>query len=342
MVKQDIDHLIATKGLPQAAAQCRLAGVLFTYRCSISCRHCLFSCTPKQPNRVMSPRQCADNLLALHETGRVVHITGGEPMLYWDTLSEGIRLAHQEGNAPHFLETNCSFAVSDKLVYQRFVFLATFGVKGIYASSDPFHQEFVPAERFLRVRRLAKQVFGEKSFWGPEIGDAEILDFQAITRNEIRLRDYVRKRPLNIVGTAHKELARYLDNYAPHDSKLPAWGWDKAKTGAGCLAAFQANTIWEFYIDPYNNIQTNCGMILGKATEISPSRLLALGTEKANRFVQTICDKGPLGLAELAQREYGFAPPEHVTQTCELCYLTRRFLREFHPDVFGPMDIYVG
>ena len=98
--------------------------------------------------------------------------------------------------------------------------------------------------------------------------------------------------------------------------------------------------MWELHIDPYGNIQTNCGMILGKLPESSPSGLLARGLEKANRFVSTVCDQGAVGLAELAHREYGFVLPESVAQTCELCYLTRSFLRRFHPDVFGPAEVY--
>ena len=46
------------------------------------------------------------------------------------------------------------------------------------------------------------------------------------------------------------------------------------------------------------------------------------------------------GLARLAQNEYGFELPEKVTQNCELCYLTRCFLRQHHPEVFGPQEVY--
>ncbi len=73
---------------------------------------------------------------------------------------------------------------------------------------------------------------------------------------------------------------------------------------------------------------------------MSPADLLARGPEKANRFVSAVCGQGAVGLAHLACREYGFALPEGVTQTCELCYLTRSYLRPFHPEVFGPQEVY--
>ena len=340
MTKQDVDRLIDEDGLRLAAAQCRVAAILFTYRCSISCRHCLFGCAGDQPDVVMTPRQCADGLAMLHETGRVVHIAGGEAMLYWEALSASIYLAHAEGSAPHFIETNCSFATDDALVRHRFGFLADHDVKGLLASVDPYHQEFVPPERFLRVRRIAREIFGEQNFYGPGEDDAEIEELRTIARDEKRLRDHVRRHPPVMVGTARKRLAQYLDRYAADAADLPQKRWQGDMQGPACLGEFQADSMWEFHIDPYDNIQTNCGIILGKVPEVHPAELLATGPEKANRFVQTVAEKGALGLAELARREHGFEIPEQVTQNCELCYLTRHFLRQYHPDLFGPAEVY--
>lgn len=340
MTRQDIDRLIEEVGLAQASVQCRVASILFTYRCSIKCRHCLFGAAPDRPDVVMTARQCADGLGLLHETGRVIHIAGGEPMLYWEILSDSIRLANQEGNAPHFIETNCSFAADDTTVRERLEFLAAHGVKGLYASADIFHQQFVPAERFLRVRRIAREIFGARNFWGPEASEAEVRGFESVTGNVERLREYVRSHPLSMVGTAQRELAPYLDHYAAHGSELPNWSWQGPVKEAHCKAQFRADTIWELHIDPYGNIQTNCGMILGKLPKTSPAKVLAAGPEKANRFVRTVCEQGAVGLADMAHREHGFSLPESVTQTCELCYLTRSFLRQFHPDVFAPQEVY--
>jgi len=340
MTRDNIDRLIDEVGLVQAGAQCCVAAILFTYRCSIRCRHCLFGSAPDRPEVVMTSRQCADGLGLLHETGRVVHIAGGEAMLYWEVLSEAVRLAGEEGNAPHFIETNCSFATDDRRVRERLGFFAAHGVKGLLASADAFHQEFVPAEHFLRVRRIAKEVFGEKNFWGTDNSEAEVRDFESITGDDGRLREYVRSHPPSIVGRAQRELSQYLDHYAPGDSELPKWGWKGPAREAHCMRQFRADTMWELHIDPYGNIQTNCGMILGKLPEASPAAVLAKGPEKANRFVSIVCERGPWGLADLASREYGFVLPEGVTQTCELCYLTRSFLRQFHPHVFGPQEVY--
>ena len=96
MNRTDTDRLVDELGISKAGFQLRVAAVLFTYRCTIRCRHCLFGSAPERPDVVMTPRQCADALKLLHETGRVVHIAGGEPLLYWDMLRESVQLAHAE------------------------------------------------------------------------------------------------------------------------------------------------------------------------------------------------------------------------------------------------------
>jgi hypothetical protein len=340
MSRTEIDHLITERGLAGASAQRGVAAILLTYRCSIRCQHCLFGSAPDRPDVVMTAQQCADGLRLLHETGRVVHIAGGEPMLYWDILSEAVRLADRQGHAPHFVETNCSFACDDQIVRERLTALAERGVRGLFASADPFHQEFVPAENFLRVRHIAKEVFGEKNFWGPQQSEADIRTMESIGRRGELLRKYVREHPPSMVGTAHRKLSCHLDRYAVADSRLPRWNWQSRSNEDHCLGQFKARSLWELHIDPYGNIQTNCGMILGRLPEATPKSVLAQGPEKANRFVMLVCERGPRGLAEWAHREHGFAVPESVTQTCELCYLTRSFLHQFYPEVFGPREVY--
>jgi len=339
-MKAAVDRTIEEKGLPEAAAQNRVAAILFTYRCTIACRHCLFGCAGDRPDVVMAPASCARNLALLHETGRVVHIAGGEAMLYWDVLAESVALAGEAGVSPHFIETNCSFAVDDALVRDRFSYLLGHGVMGIYASSDPYHQEHVPPDRFTRVRRLAFEVFGEGRFFGPGHSDDEALDLAEVAGNESRLRDYVRAHPPNMVGTASRRLSTYLDGYAADDPELPKRGWRGSSDDTGCAREFGAETMWELHIDPYGNLQTNCGIILGNVSEVSPAALLAAGPGAANRFVRVACESGGRGLAALARREYGFVMPDRVAQACELCFIARRFLHKHHPEVFGPAEVY--
>ncbi len=107
-----------------------------------------------------------------------------------------------------------------------------------------------------------------------------------------------------------------------------------------CAGEFDAEGIWEVHIDPYDNIQTNCGVILGRADRTSVAEMMARGPAQANFVAQTLSEAGPVGLAELARREHGFQIPPEAGQKCELCYLTRRFLRRHHPEILGPAEAY--
>lgn len=340
MSRREADGLVAELGVAQAASRCGVAGALFTYGCSIRCRHCLFGCASGRSEAVMTPQQCSVVLGMLHATGRVVHVAGGEPMVFWEKLAESVRLSNRYGTAPHFVETNCSFASSDEIVERRLRFLAAHGVRGIYASADPYHQEFVPPENFLRVRRITREVFGKGNFYGSSAEDEAIRDLPRVSADETSLREYVRGHPPGMVGTAHETLSRYLDRYSPDDPALPAHGWGGDGDASTCGRQFAPESMWEVHVDPYGNIMTNCGMILGNLCETTPVEVLEEGPENANRFVRCVCEEGARGLAELARREYGFEMPDSVTQTCELCYLARRHLRQFHPGVFGPGRIY--
>lgn len=340
MSESTIDRLVDQLGVAEAASRCKVAGVLFTYRCNIRCQHCLFGCAADRPDVMMTPQQCAGALELLRATGRVVHIAGGEPMVYWEELAKAIRLSARSGAPPHFVETNCLFAVSDEVARRRLHFMATNGVRGIYASSDPYHQEFVPPENFLRVRRIGREIFGEKNFYGSAASEEDVRQQGSLSDDATSLREYVRSHPPGMMGSARERLGPYLDRYSPGDPALPAHGWGGPVDPSRCEKQFAAESMWEVHVDPYGNILTNCGMILGNLSDTTPVEVLESGPENANRFVRSVCEGGARGLAELARRDYGFQLPPSVTQTCELCYLARHHLRRFHPGVFGPAEIY--
>lgn len=334
-----VDARIREVGLVKAANERKVAAILFTYRCTASCRHCLFGCRGARPDVVMKPERCVRYLGQLHELGRVVHIAGGEPMMYWHELARSLDLAGERGCSPHFIETNCSFAGNDGIVRERFVFLKEHGLAGVLLSADPYHQEFVPPENFIRARRLAREVFGRENVWSTDATDEEVGGYPEIARNEARLAEHVRAHPPRLVGTAQMEVARFLEPVALEELP-PENGWTPGRRSRRCAAEFDGGTMWEIHVDPYGNIQTNCGVILGKADRTTVAELMSRGLSGVNFISGVLSAEGPLGLAEFARTEHGFEVPRSARQKCELCYLTRRFLRSFYPDILGPAEVY--
>jgi hypothetical protein len=208
-------------------------------------------------------------------------------------------------------------------------------------SADPFHQASIEPEAFLRVRRLAREVFGPRNVWCSDEPDQVIRDFAAIAGDEARLRQYVRSAWINMVGTAQRELRGFLDTY-PRDAVPPGRGWREPHDGPGCGPEFDADRIWEIHIDPYDNIQTNCGVILGNANRAVLTELMARGPANANPIATMLAEGGPSALVRFAEERHSFLPPERVVSKCDLCYTVRRFLRPFYPDILGPDEVYAG
>ena len=338
-IRNAVDDRIRQVGLVRAGTELKVAAILFTYRCTISCRHCLFACRGARPDVVMDADRCVRYLAQLHELGRVVHIAGGEPMMYWDVLAETLDKASGQGLAPQFVETNCSFADSDEVVRDRFTSFKEHGLFGVLLSADPYHQAHVPPENFIRARGIAREVFGPANVWATDAPDEQVREYARIARDERRLTEYVRAHPPSLTGSAYVELAGVVDS-VPLAEAPPPPGSRTPPEQQHCAGEFDAETIWEVHVDPYDNIQTNCGVTLGRADRTPVAEVMARGPAAANAIARTLSESGPIGLAEFARREHGFHIPETAQQKCALCFVTRCFLRSHYPDILAPQEIY--
>ncbi len=338
MNKTQVDKIVASDGVVAAGGKLGVAAILYTYRCTIACRHCCFGCSAARPDVKMTTPQGVRHLHDLHAMGRVIHIAGGECMMYWPQLQELIVAAQAEGVAPHFLESNCSFAVSDEIVRERLEFVRRHGVVGMLFSADPFHQAFVPPEHFLRARRIARELFGPANVWASGASDDDIRNLPAIAADEEALRQRVLKSPPRLVGTAAL-FAPWFEQH-PLDQLPPGHGWRFPHTGADCALEFDAEKIWELHIDPYDNIQTNCGVILGHAGSMPLTELLRRGPGNANFVATLLATGGPVALAAYARDRHGWTPPTAAASKCHLCYQARGFLRRFYPEILGPAEVY--
>ncbi len=106
--RERVEEIIEERGVAEAIRVRHVASLLFTYRCSIACKHCLFNCSPRQPPVRASLSDSLELLGQLRATDRVVHIAGGEPMIYYNELLAIWRAADRKGLSPHFFETNAS------------------------------------------------------------------------------------------------------------------------------------------------------------------------------------------------------------------------------------------
>jgi len=148
-------------------------GLLLSYKCSATCRHCMYGCSPTWPGDWIAEEdlerglaQLAGKIQPSQGGARVVglnyglHFTGGEPFLNFELLLRAVQIAEELKIPSTFVETNSSWCTSDQLTRERLSQLKASGLKGILVSVNPFYAEFVPFERTERCIQISGEVFG--------------------------------------------------------------------------------------------------------------------------------------------------------------------------------------
>jgi MoaA/NifB/PqqE/SkfB family radical SAM enzyme len=141
----------------------RYAGLMITYKCPASCEFCYYNCSP-QKNGLM-PLETAlsawQSLETLAGENAKVHITGGEPFLYFDHVADILTEAKNRGlRKLDSIETNAYWATDHKIIKDRVNLLNSLGVARIKISWDPFHAEFIDVNCVRRLKDVASEIMG--------------------------------------------------------------------------------------------------------------------------------------------------------------------------------------
>lgn len=301
-----VDEVIKKVGVSQAIGIKKVASLLFTYRCTIACKHCLFNCSPWQPDVSVSIQDGVEFLRQLRETDRVIHIAGGEAMMYYNQMLEICRIANEHGNAPHFFETNASWCVNDDVTRQRYEELKEAGILGVLISADPYHQAFVPPESRFRAYKLAVEIFGRENVAAGDLSLKQLSELRSMGKDEELLAEYCRGYMPKLVGRAGNALAKFCRDRALDDLAKDNL-WNSGSVGKSCYPEFDSDKMWEIHIDPYGNIQTCCGIIIGNAHKRPLIEWMKSGFHTHNDLVNMVYKEGPYAYLELAVKR-GYKP----------------------------------
>ncbi len=142
------------------------SGIIANYNCTAACRHCMFASSPNCGGGYISKERATQiaELLAISGCDSV-HIGGGEPFMNFDGLCDLIRALDDHGIGIDYIETNASWCIRDDLVRDRLKILKSLGVQTVMASVDPFHIEYVPLERPLRMCRILGEMEMDYFIW---------------------------------------------------------------------------------------------------------------------------------------------------------------------------------
>lgn len=77
-----------------------------TYKCNLSCNHCLFNCSPGKPDQELSLFKIQQNIKEALNLGiKEIYLTGGEPLL-WQPMEEFLAWYYEKENPPLTILTN--------------------------------------------------------------------------------------------------------------------------------------------------------------------------------------------------------------------------------------------
>ncbi len=317
----------------------RNAGLLLTYKCNARCEFCYYNCSPQQGGlmTVETAISAWRSLRQLAGDSVKIHITGGEPFLYWEHLVKILQEANKENLGPvDLIETNGFWAIDEAIIKDRLKTLDELGLNRFKISCDPFHQEYVDISPVRRLAHIAKELLG-----GPRV----LVRWEKYLENPVEMKDVTAGQRDNHYVEALKDYpCRFTGRAAGHLAELVAKDSVEKIAEENCSNAFLGAK--GVHIDPYRNVfsGTCSGIIVGNVGNPGAPGLdeIWLNWRPENdSIVETLFNSGPAGLLDEAVK-LGYKPKELYAGKCHLCTSIRRFFfdRGLYKSVIGPAECY--
>jgi len=142
------------------------SGIIMNYICTAECRHCMFLSSPSCPKNFITPEMSEHLASVLEKAGTSsVHIGGGEPFINFSALCSLICALNRYGIGVDYIETNAFWTKEEPIIRERLSKLKSLGVTTIMVSVDPFHIEFVPLERPIRLCQIMNDMGFDYFIW---------------------------------------------------------------------------------------------------------------------------------------------------------------------------------
>lgn len=316
-------------------------GLMLTYRCSNACRHCLYGCSPKQPNDWITRETAQKVFDALSRESRLegIHLAGGEATLRMDILVDIIRMACDANIPIDYLETNAVWCTDPERTAQGLLRLKNAGLRTILVSASMFHNEFIPFQRTRNCVEIGRKILGLQNVivWVPQVYQTlaqmpgaelthtleEFFEFAGIEdQPDILPRLY----PVNPGGRVAEALRECF-------TARPAKAFQKES----CRG--ELTSTWHFHIDLYGNLFTGCcaGLAAARVDNLHPSK-----NRNEHPLFCLLCEKGPTGLTEWAATNHSYQEKrEGYISKCDLCLDVRKHLQATHEyDELQPACFY--
>jgi 4Fe-4S single cluster domain len=315
-------------------------GVMLSYKCNASCRHCMYACSPEWGTDWMTEENL-DSLLAKLSSYSVpsptgpenislnhgLHFSGGEPFLNYPLLLTAIEKSEKYHIPSVFVETNCFWCKDDQVTKNKFLELKAAGMKGVMISVNPFYLEFVPFERTERAIRIAYEIFGDNLFVYQmeyykrflELGISETIsyiDYLKIEKEE----DFMRNVEFFLTGRPVYNLIDVLDRHYPrYDASL--------LLQQPCRPDFVRT--WHNHFDNYGNYMPGyCGGLSYGNWENLDNLVDTVPDEQEMPVLSMIMKEDFSSLLSLAVEKGYSGLDKGYFSKCHLCLDIRKYLSE--------------
>jgi len=339
------------------------AGLLVTDYCPARCRHCYVSAGP-DGKRWMTADAARGHFAALRRLGVSadgVHIGGGEPFgrgteADFDRLQAIVRAARQAGlDGVGFVETGGAWvsegearATADPCdpplprrartarAREWLSALAEAGMRQLAISADPYHQEFIPAERVRLLYTVARDVLPSGGVrarrWRWLQSPQDVATMSENERKSL-FQSTLERYPERMIGRAAEELASLA-------RRVPIG----EVSDDGCAKALLASG--HVHVDPEGWVYpgTCAGIALGRATAERPLDELLCGWRVGDwPRIALLAAGGPKRLLDEAERDGFEADPAGYAGKCHLCWSVRRHRVQSGAggEDFAPESVYV-
>lgn len=320
------------------------AGLLVTDFCPARCRHCYVSSGP-EGRRWMTVEAARGHFAALARRGvsfEGIHVGGGEPFGRgteedFARLLGIVRAAREAGlEGLGYVETGGAWATDADRVSRRLRALADAGMRQLAISADPYHQEFIPAERVRLLYEVAANILpsgGVRARRWRWLQSPQ--DVAAMGENERKslFQSTLERYPERMTGRAAEELAPLVGRVPI--GEVPDDGCAKALLASGHV-----------HVDPEGWVYpgTCVGITLGRATAERPLDELLCGWRVGDwPRIALLAAGGPKRLLDEAERDGFEADPAGYAGKCHLCWSVRRHLVQSGAggEDFAPESLYV-
>ncbi|MFU8770891.1 MAG: radical SAM protein [Anaerolineales bacterium] len=294
----------------------RITGLhlLLTYQCTLECDHCFVWGSPKQSG-TMTLRDIGEILQQAKEVGSIewIYFEGGEPFLFYATMSNGMRQAAEMGFKVGVV-TNGYWATSLEDARENLKPLAGL-VQDLSVSSDLFHYD----EKISRQCQWALAAADEMSI---PVGVISIA--QPCSGNGAQSSGQL---PLGESRMMFR--GRAVDKLA---AEAAACDWQQFNE----CPYEDLNEPGRVHLDALGNVHICQGISVGNFHKNHLSEIFANYDPVTDPIISTLIKGGP---AELLRR-YEIAPQENYADACHLCYQARVMLRDRFAQVLGPDQVY--